>query len=213
MIYLIRHCATVNDGRGSPLLLGRETPQVLSETGKKQALRLAEHFAGRDIAAVYASPMSASVQTARAVRSDVEIPLTFATSLSEANFGDWDGMTYEQIVRTPQHEKFLGDPHFPGGESYKQVCRRTMRYIRQLAETHATDRIVVVSHDTVNRIVLCHLCGVPFDRAREIDQSPGCVNLIRIFRGALELRSVNNDIGLLEEDQETCDTSLTTLVR
>jgi probable phosphoglycerate mutase len=215
-IYLVRHCATINDARGYPLLLGRETPQALSAIGKQQAARLAEYFASREIAAVYSSPASAAVQTARATRNSFECPLTFATSLAEANFGEWTGMTAEQTVRTAYHEKYYADPGkngFPGGENFNQICRRAIKYIKQLADTHATDRIVVVSHDTVIRIVLCHLCGVPFDRAREIDQTPGCTNLLRIFRGNLELRSVNNDIGLLEEDQELCDTLLTTLVR
>jgi len=217
LIYLVRHCHTSNDDRGSPLLLGRETSQTLSETGKKQALRLASHFAGRDIAAVYASPMSAAVQTARAIRSDFDIPLTFATSLSDANFGDWIGMTTEQTVRTAHHPKYYADPGtngFPNGETFKQICRRALGYIKQLAVAHAHDRIVVVSHDIVNRIALCHLCGVPFDRAREIDQTSGCINLVRIFRGQLELRSVDNDItALTEEAIEQCDTCLTILAR
>ena len=207
-VYLVRHCATQNDARNYPQLLGRGTPQALSVEGQRQAQILGEHFAKREIKAIYTSAMSAAIQTARAIRSNYSVPLTFCTSLVEANFGDWEGMTLTQVQRTPQHEKFLGDPHFPGGESYKQLCRRAMGYIRQLAETHAEDRIVVVSHEWLLKVVVCHLCGVPFDRVREIDQEPGRVSIVRVFRGQLELKAVNKDLAYVEED--LCDSSLIT---
>lgn len=209
MIYLVCHCSTANSERNYPLLLGREVPQQLSEKGKKQAQILGEHFAKRDISAIYTSPTSAAVQTARAIRSSYAVPMTFCTSLTEANFGTWEGLSMEQAARTAQHAAFLAGEGFPEGETFKQICKRTIKYIEQLAITHKSERIVVVSHDTVIRVVLCHLCGVPFDRLREIDQAPGCANLIRVFHGKLELRSVNNDnlamADTIEQEKETVE--------
>ena len=95
MIYLVRNCATVNDDRNYPKLLGRKLPQTLSPAGIKQAQSLGEHFAKRGISAIYTSSMSAAVQTARAIRNNYEIPLTFCASLVEADFGAWDGLTME----------------------------------------------------------------------------------------------------------------------
>jgi broad specificity phosphatase PhoE len=207
MIYLVRAAATVNDGKNYPKLLGRQVPQGLSETGKKQAQNLAVHLAKRNITAIYTSSMSAAVQTARAIRADHEVPLTFCSSLVEANFGTWEGQELAQLVRDPYHPQFMGGVGFPEGETFKQVCRRTYQYIKQLAETHAHDRIVVVSHEYPLRALICHLCKVPFSRMREVDQEPGRVSLVRVFRGVLELKAVNNDLAYVEEDmEEPCDT-------
>lgn len=210
-IYLVRHCATTNDGCNYPLLLGRDTPQGLSEVGQRQARSLGEHFAKRDISAIYTSTQSAAVQTARHIRGSTGKPMTFCTSLSEANFGDWENMTPTQTVRTSYHPKFMAGAGFPAGETFKQISKRALGYIEQLAKTHAHKRIVVISHEWVLRTVICQLCGVSFDRVREIEQDPGRVSLVRVFRGALELKAVNNDLALVEEDMaEPCNTSLIT---
>ena len=52
-VYLVRHCATQNDARNYPQLLGRGTPQALSVEGQRQAQILGEHFAKREIKAIY----------------------------------------------------------------------------------------------------------------------------------------------------------------
>jgi probable phosphoglycerate mutase len=211
MIYLVSAAQTANEAKNYPQLLGRNNPQSLSECGKRQAAALGAQFGALDISAIYTSAQSAAVQTARAIRGTSGRPLTFCTSLVEADFGNWEGMTREQTVRTNYHPKFMAGAGFPAGETFKQISKRAFGYIEQLAKTHAHKHIVVISHEWVLRTVLCQLCGVSFDRIREIDQDPARVSLVRIFRGRLELKAMNNDFAFMEGDMEIpCDTFSTT---
>jgi broad specificity phosphatase PhoE len=194
VIYLVRHCATSNDGAPYPILLGQRHNYGLSDRGRAQAAVLTEYFSGKDVSAIYASPAERAVETAAAVPTEGET--TYCTSLKEADMGSWEGCIYADIQRTvpEQFSAHLRDPGtygWPGGETLVDVCRRGMRFLEKLAVDHHNERVVVVTHKYVCRAVLTHLMGVPMHRAREIDQDPGCVNVIRVFQGTMSLVAVN----------------------
>jgi len=211
IIYLIRHCATLNDEANYPILLGQKHDLGLSDAGRKQAAALADFLSSKNIDAIYASPQARAVQTARIVNARVEGAVTFCTSLKEADMGNWEGMTYASILDNDadNFDAYLRDPGtygYPGGENLSQVCRRALNFIEKLAEIHPDQRIVIITHKYVNRAVLAHFMAQPLNRAREIDQDPGCVNVIRVFRGVLELQSVNytGNFELADEEDEQC---------
>lgn len=212
IIYLVRHCATPNDEANYPVLLGNGIHSGLSPAGIEQAGVLADYFVGKGVNAIYSSPMARAVQTARRINEKVEGPVTFCTSFDEADMGDWEGLTPEAIMRldADRFGAYLRDPGtygYPGGENLSQVCRRALNFIEKLAERHPDQRIVIVSHEYVNRAVLAHFMALPLSRAREIDQDPGCVNVIRVFRGVMELQAVNytSNFELAEEEEDQCD--------
>lgn len=208
IIYLVRHCATPNDEANYPILLGQKHDLQLSDAGKEQAAALAEYFTGKGIEAIYTSPLARAVQTARLINEEIKGPVTFCSSLTEVDMGSWEGLTYDAIMRedASRFAAYLRDPGtygYPGGENLSEVARRALGIIESLAARHTNQRVVVVTHKYVNRSVLPHLMGVPLSRAREIDQDPGCVNVIRVFRGVMELQAVNytSNFELAEEVQ------------
>ena len=221
IIYLMRHCATSNNDQNYPILMGQRmaTGICLSDRGVAQANALAEYFEGKGIDAIYASPLGRAVQTARIVNTSVDGPVTFCTSLVEADMGSWEGLSWDRIMREDDENygAFLADPGtygFPDGENLSQICRRALAFIEKLAIKHPDQRVVVISHRCVNRAVLAHLMALPMHRAREIDEDPGCVNVIRVFRGVMELQTVNytGSFEPTEEEEEQCDSPSTTSV-
>ncbi len=212
IIYLVRHCATPNDEANYPILLGQGIDMGLSDAGREQAKALAVYFDGKGVETIYASPLARAVQTARIVNQSVEGAVTFCTSLIEVDMGSWEGLTYERIMQddVDNFGAYLRDPGihgYPGGENLSQVCQRALNFIGKLAEKHPDQRIVVIAHKHANRAVLAHLMALPMNRAREIDQDPGCVNVIRVFRGVMELQAVNytSNFELAEEEDDQCD--------
>jgi len=210
IIYLLRHCETANEEVNYPVLVGQEMSYTLSEKGKARARILARFFASKEVDAIYTSPLPRAVQTAAIIEAENEYAtITVCSSLEEADVGEWEGLTYEQISRGDEanHAAFLKDPGtygYPGGENYTDITIRAYQLIEQIARDHVGDRVVVISHKQVNRAVLACLMRLPLHRVREIDQDPGCVNLIRNFRGDLELRAVNytSDFELAEEEED-----------
>lgn len=211
LIYLVRHCATPNDEATRPVLLGQQLDMGLSAAGTQQAERLARYFANKKIDAIYASALTRAVHTARIINTQVDAGITFCSSLKEADMGIWEGRNFEDLMLSDAANvaAFVRDPGtygYPCGENLSQVCRRALGFIEALATKHATGRIVVIAHRYVNRAVLAHFMGIPMQRVREIDQDPGCVNLIRVFRGVMELQAVNytSNFELAEEEDEQC---------
>jgi len=211
IIYLLSCCSTANDENNYPRMLGQhEFPLPLSTLGIRQAGALATFLAARDVSHVYSSPMMRAVQTTRIIgESLATTPTTFVTSLTDVDVGDWTGATLEQAMDDPRYDLYIRDPGtygYPNGESLSAVARRAVSWIEKIAQKHYDERVVLVSHPEVNRAVLAHLCSVPMYRIRELDQVPGCLNLIRVFRGSLELQAVNytDNFDLAEEEDEPC---------
>jgi probable phosphoglycerate mutase len=72
--------------RASPS--GRTPGIDLSDTGREQATRLGDRLAGLPVAAVYASPIERTTQTAEAVARH---GLPSAAGALEADYGEWTG--------------------------------------------------------------------------------------------------------------------------
>lgn len=196
LIYLVRHCALIHDESNYRVMLGQQIDTGLSELGQQQAQCLAAYFASKGIEAIYTSPLSRTLQTARIIGNRLNIGLNLCSSLNEIDVGRWEGLTNIECQRSDpvRYASLLHDPStygFPGGENISEACRRVVPCLEKLAAKHSRGRIVVVAHPLVNRAALTHLMGLPMTRVREIDQDPGCVNVIRVFRGVMELQAVN----------------------
>ena len=72
IVHLLRH-GEVHNPEG--ILYGRLPGYHLSEVGRKMADRAAEYFAGRDVAAVIASPMERAQETAAPVAAAHDLPV------------------------------------------------------------------------------------------------------------------------------------------
>jgi len=195
-----------------PALPGKHGSAGITDAGRGQAQALADYLASKDVCAMYTSSQPRAVQTARIINDRLDVPMTFCASLNEADTGAWEGLTQEHISRTDpiRFAEYQQDPGcygFPGGETLSQVCSRMLKFIRLLAVRHPDQRVVAVSHDLANRAALASLMGVPLQRIRDVDQHPGCLNVIRVFRGEMTLQAVDytSSFGLTEEDDELCD--------
>jgi broad specificity phosphatase PhoE len=196
IIYLVRHCAVPNDQANYPALCGRDHDVRLTADGLRQSAAVVEFLHGKGVGTIYTSPALCAIQTARHIMQRAAGSLVFCSSLAEVDFGDWEGLDRDTILKQDAdvlaaHERDPGTYGFPGGESLSQVGRRVMAFLEGVAAQHRGERTVVISHHYVCCAVLALLMGVPLHRIREVDQDPGCVNVIRVFRGGMTLQAVN----------------------
>jgi len=221
LIYLVRHCATRNDAANYPVLLGQKLGMGLSEVGEEHAQQLARYFADKQLSAAYCSPLSRAVRTAQVIIGERDTPLTFCQSFLEADMGSWEGRTYDEIRQdsNDRFDRFLRDPGtygYPEGENLSEVCRRATLMLSKISRLYPKGRVLVVAHKQTIRAVLIGLQSLPLHRARELEQDPGCINLIRVFRGTMALQAVNwtSSLEMLEEEEEEqCDSASNTTVR
>jgi probable phosphoglycerate mutase len=127
---------------------------ALNDTGRLQAQRLGQALAQEPIAAIYASDLDRAQVTAQAVASATGVKLQTDPRLRERHYGAFQGLTYEEIeTQWPQQAKSWRerDPEFApeGGESLLDLYARVLPTLDMLAQRHAGEQIVWVTHGGV----------------------------------------------------------------
>ncbi|MCW5960944.1 MAG: histidine phosphatase family protein [Pyrinomonadaceae bacterium] len=160
-LYLIRHGQSAGNAEGR---FGGHSPTPLSELGKKQAQMTAEHFARENISAIYSSDLSRAVQTAEPLAELLDIPIIKTTAFRERKIGVLEGLTFDE-----SKEKYPNDYYalvkrdiahvITGGESYRQLLRRTTGALHEILRIHRGEKIVIFSHTGTICFMTLHLLG------------------------------------------------------
>ena len=138
----------------------------LTSTGVEQAAAAAVRLADRGgIDVVLTSPLLRALRTAEAVAHAVGVPLTVDPDLVETDFGDWEGMTFgEVLARWPDEmEAWRADVSAapPGGESFAAVAKRVDAALDRLLTERKGQTVVVVSHVTPIKTLVCRALLAP----------------------------------------------------
>jgi broad specificity phosphatase PhoE len=180
-LFLVRHGATqlTAEDRFS----GAENV-YLSEEGRAQVERLAIRLADDNIAAVYASPLDRTMDTARALAKPHRLEVIPQDSLREISHGHWEGMSRKDVEAqfTEEYSSWESDPFTfapQGGESGISVLARALPVIREIAVNHKDRNVIVVSHKATIRLILSSLLGFDERGYRDrLDQAPACLNIL-----------------------------------
>jgi broad specificity phosphatase PhoE len=136
--------------------------------------------------AVYCSDLSRARASAEIIaRPHSRIPVVMG-SLRERNFGIWEGMRFDEIREKypDEFDAWAGNPlkFCPmGGESTSEVRKRVIEALDKIVADNTGESIAVVSHGGVNRIILCHVLGVPLENIFRVEQDYGALNIIEFW--------------------------------
>ena len=210
-LLLVRHGATTATQEGR---FSGATGAELSEEGRRQAARLAERLAPQSLTAVYSSPLSRAIDTARIVAGHCRLDLQVRNELREIHHGHWEGLRREDVEQQfpDEYHAWEADPFTfapEGGESGVSVLARALPVVREIVMAHAGGRILVVSHKATLRLILSSLLGFDARGYRDrLDQSPACLNVID-FRDPVRARlMLFNDTSHYADRPRVADQSL-----
>jgi ribonuclease H / adenosylcobalamin/alpha-ribazole phosphatase len=138
----------------------------LTSVGVQQAAAAASRLAERGgIDLVLTSPLSRASQTARVVADATGAPLAVDEDLAETDFGAWEGLSFAEVMaRWPEEIKAWqaeADASPPGGESFAAVAMRVNCALDRLLTEHQRQTIVVVSHVTPIKTLVCRALLAP----------------------------------------------------
>jgi broad specificity phosphatase PhoE len=146
IVHLMRH-GEVHNPTG--ILYGRLPGFRLSAQGEKQALRVAEHLADRDIVHVVASPLERAQQTAGPIADSHRLELATDDRLIEAD-NKFEGLKVavgDGALRSPKHWPKLWNPFEPSwGEPYLKIAHRMLGAVHRARAAAAGHEAVCVSH-------------------------------------------------------------------
>ena len=177
-LVLARHAVTAQTG---PLLSGRQPGIALSEEGRGQAAALGERLAALPVAAVYASPIERTTETARAIASHHRLEVRALDGVLEADYGEWTGQKLADLAKTDLWKVVQRAPSrasFPGGESLAAMQARMVRALEGVVADHPGELVVVVSHADPIKAAVAHYTGVHLDLFQRIVISPCSVTAI-----------------------------------
>jgi alpha-ribazole phosphatase len=199
ILYLIRHGSTEGDGKrrykGS-----LDVP--LSPEGEREIEKAAQYVnamleaSGRQMGAVYCSDLQRARRSAEILTSNLGLRPIVVEKLRERNFGQWEGMTFEEIEeRWPDaFRAWAGDPlnHSPlDGETTLQVSERVNKALDKILDNHDGEAISIVAHGGVNRAILCRFMGVPLENIFRLEQDHGAVSVIEFYDGYPVVKLMN----------------------
>lgn len=204
-LFLVRHGATEANERRPYVLQGRGINFSLSETGRVQARAVGRFLAKFNVKAVYASPLLRAQETATEIARSYGFPVRTLETIHEVDVGQWEGKSWDMIreENADAYRVFMDDPGetpYLGGESYRDVLNRVKPVIDSVIEKHRGQSIVVVAHNVVNRAYLADVMGLDLRRAKDIQQSNCCVNIIHFAHGKAELMTLNAHFHLFEPE-------------
>jgi broad specificity phosphatase PhoE len=180
-VFLVRHGATVLSAEDR---FAGVTDVELSEEGREQARRLADRLSGEKIAAVYASPLGRTIETARILAAPHDLQIQTCDGFREISHGHWEGMKRREVEEKFPEElaEWEKDPYTfapEGGESGLAVTARALPALIDLVRGHPGENILIVSHKATIRLLLSSLLGFDPRRYRDnLDQKPAALNIV-----------------------------------
>jgi broad specificity phosphatase PhoE len=180
-VFLVRHGATILSAEDR---FAGATEVPLSDEGRRQVSRLALRLQGEPIAAVYASTMGRTVETARILAEPHGLEVQQRDGLREISHGRWEQMTRVEVEKEYPEEamEWEKDPYTfapAGGESGLAVTARALPALIELVRAHPGGNVLVVSHKATIRLLLSSLLGFDPRRYRDnLDQSPAALNIV-----------------------------------
>ena len=186
MIILARHGRTNYNESGWNS--GRTDRATLNAEGIEHAKDLARALSGRRIDAIYSSPLTRAMDTAKAVAESHGLPIRVDPRIIEMDFGAIDERSNEDpAARECMRRRFEDlEARMPGGESYSDVCRRASDFLGDVVETGQDRVVLVVAHLGVNRAMLSELLKVDLRSLRFVDDDNAVLYEIDVDDGSCQ---------------------------
>ncbi|MGI6151844.1 MAG: histidine phosphatase family protein [Christensenellales bacterium] len=177
----------------------------LTQRGLKQARRMGARVRNMQIRCVFSSPLSRAVSTANAIASIVRAPVATDHDLREIAFGEWEGLTFDEIgERYPEELKVWNtDPHLcapPGkAETLMQVAERCTHFLSRIRKDYEGQTVAAVSHSVPCKAMVALSIGLPLSRIHSLRMDNASMSIIDFYQDRAVLRLFNDTTHLMEE--------------
>lgn len=184
-IVLIRHAETDLAGR----FCGHSDPP-LNDKGIRQLPALVERLAAWKYDFLYSSDLLRARQTATAIVDNGDAPVQLRKGLREIFFGEWEGLSWQEIERRDDKAAKLWIEEYPyrsapNGEDYRSFTARIKSEADFLFEEARGRRLAVVTHAGVIRAILGLRCGLSDQQAWQWAKDYGTIIVVSTQGGVL----------------------------
>lgn len=167
----------------------------LNEEGLTQAIKTAEWLSDYPITAIYSSPLSRAIETARPLVERMGSPLIENDDLTEIDFGDFVGKSFDELKHDENWLQRVINPAamvFPNGETTSEVEARVKHFLNDLMSSENDDSVVVCySHSDTIRILLAIAMGLSLSTYTRLSISPASISALSFWQQQWKIHFIN----------------------
>ena len=129
---------------------------------------------------IVSSPLQRCALFAQELAGQLALPVTFDRDLQELHFGEWDGQSAAALMQTDEQALglFWANPYSftpPQGEPVLGFSQRVLAAVTRLQQAHAGERVLVVCHGGVMKLLLAQARGLPREQLLNIQVVNGAL--------------------------------------
>lgn len=135
---------------------------------------------------VVTSPLIRCRQFAEQYAENLGLPLMADNRFRELDFGEWEGRKVKEVWQSEPDliRDYYEDPVSvtpPGGEPILDAQARIVTGWDSLLDRHVGNRILLVVHSGVIRLLLAHLLKMPMTSISTLDVPYACISRLKVF--------------------------------
>ncbi|MCG6578186.1 histidine phosphatase family protein [Pseudomonas sp. AF32] len=136
------------------------------------------------------SPLQRCARFAEQLGAQAGVPVHLDKDLQELHFGAWEGCSAAALMDTDAESlgRFWADPYQftpPDGEPVLAFSTRVLAAIERLYAAYAGQRVLLVSHGGVMRLLLARARGLPREQLLNVEVAHGALFSLRVSSGAV----------------------------
>lgn len=129
---------------------------------------------------VISSPLQRCACFAEELGARLGVPVEIESDLRELHFGAWEGQSAAALMETDADDlgRFWSDPYGftpPGGEPVEQFAARVQAAVSRLQQRYAGQRVLLISHGGVMKVLLARARGLPREQLLQIEVAHGAL--------------------------------------
>lgn len=131
------------------------------------------------------SPLQRCARFAEELGARLNLPVSLEQDLQELHFGAWEGQSAVQLMETDAEALgfFWADPYSftpPDGEPVEAFSQRVRDAVLRLHQLYAGQRVLLISHGGVMRLLLAQARGLPREQLLNVEAGHGGLFSLRV---------------------------------
>ena len=193
-LILVRHALTVDNQKSR---LSGHIDSSISEEGKEQIDKITNYLKDFDIDKIYTTTSSRTKDTVKKLSELKSIEIIEKESLKEISFGDFEGLTFDEIKdKYPKEFQDMIEKgyeyKYPNGESLIDSYNRVCIELDNIISNNDDRTILICSHGGTIRNIITYLISNSYKYHWNFKIDNGSVTILVVQDGFTVITAMNN---------------------
>lgn len=193
-LILVRHALTVDNQKSR---LSGHIDSSISEEGREQIDKITNYLKDFDIDKIYTTTSSRTKDTVKKLSELKSIEIIEKESLKEISFGDFEGLTFDEIKdKYPKEFQDMIEKgyeyKYPNGESLIDSYNRVCIELDNIISNNDDRTILICSHGGTIRNIITYLISNSYKYHWNFKIDNGSVTILEVQDGFTVITSMNN---------------------